>query len=372
MSSFQTSEYADWPKVTFGMIVLNGEPYIRYNLRSLYPFAHEIIVVEGAAGDHGTTIATDDGHSLDGTLKTLYQFKIEEDPDDKVTIVTAEDHGYSNGFWLGEKDEQSQAYATRATAEYLWQVDVDEFYKSRDIRRILELLRDDPDITTMSFKTITFWGSLNYVVDGWYLRRGGDTFYRLFKWGPGYRYVSHRPPTVYDEKGQDLREQKLVDASDPTDAGIFLYHAAFIFPRQVRNKSEYYSSASWANHASQSREWAERNFIQIGNPYRVHNEYNYPSWVERFHGQLPRPLDQLDIDLREGRLSIETRPTADIERLVTSFRYRLGVAILKLIEPIYRLCRACLDWARHILIHLPKGRRVKGQLRRLWLHALNR
>lgn len=37
------------PRITFGMIVLNGEPFTRYNLRALYPFAHEIIVVEGAA-----------------------------------------------------------------------------------------------------------------------------------------------------------------------------------------------------------------------------------------------------------------------------------------------------------------------------------
>ena len=28
------------PKVTFGIIVLNGEPFVRYCLRSLYPFAH--------------------------------------------------------------------------------------------------------------------------------------------------------------------------------------------------------------------------------------------------------------------------------------------------------------------------------------------
>ena len=35
--------------VTFGMIVLNGEPFVRYNLRALCPFGHQIIVVEGAA-----------------------------------------------------------------------------------------------------------------------------------------------------------------------------------------------------------------------------------------------------------------------------------------------------------------------------------
>jgi hypothetical protein len=36
------------PRITFGMIVLNGEPFMRYNLQAIYPFAHQIIVVEGA------------------------------------------------------------------------------------------------------------------------------------------------------------------------------------------------------------------------------------------------------------------------------------------------------------------------------------
>lgn len=32
-------------KITFGMIILNEEPFIRYNLRSFYEFAHQIIIV---------------------------------------------------------------------------------------------------------------------------------------------------------------------------------------------------------------------------------------------------------------------------------------------------------------------------------------
>ena len=67
------------PRVTFGVIVLNGEPFTRYCLRSLYPFAHEIIVVEGAAPG-AASIATADGHSSDGTLAALRRFKSEEDP----------------------------------------------------------------------------------------------------------------------------------------------------------------------------------------------------------------------------------------------------------------------------------------------------
>src|SRR5690606_14789777 len=114
-------------------------------LRALYPFAHEIIVAEGAAPG-ARNIATGDGHSRDGTLDILRRFKAEEDPEDKLTIVTAEDEGHPNGFWPGEKDEQSQAYAKRATGDYLWQVDMDEFYRAEEMARVLAMLGDDPTI----------------------------------------------------------------------------------------------------------------------------------------------------------------------------------------------------------------------------------
>ena len=96
--------------ITFGMIVLNGEPFIRYNLRSLYPFAHQIIVVEGACPS-AAAVATADGHSMDGTFEVLHDFKHREDPENKVVIVTAGDEGYTDGFWPG-KDQMSACICT--------------------------------------------------------------------------------------------------------------------------------------------------------------------------------------------------------------------------------------------------------------------
>lgn len=98
------------PKITFGIIVLNGEPFTKYCLRQLYPFAYEIIVVEGAS-QYAKDAADENGHSLDGTLEALYEFKEQEDPEDKVQIITRD------GFW-SEKDEQSKAYAERAMGDY--------------------------------------------------------------------------------------------------------------------------------------------------------------------------------------------------------------------------------------------------------------
>ena len=61
------------PKISFGIIVLNNEPFNRYLLRQIYPFAHQIIVVEGATR-FSAHASRPDGHSRDGTLEILKEF----------------------------------------------------------------------------------------------------------------------------------------------------------------------------------------------------------------------------------------------------------------------------------------------------------
>lgn len=310
------------PRITFGIIVLNGEPFTRYTLRSLYPFAHEIIVVEGATLT-AADIATPDGHSTDGTLKALYRFKAEEDPENKVQIVTR------NGFW-GEKDEQSQAYAERATGDYLWQVDIDEFYKSEDMRTLLEMLRDDPEITSVSFKMITFWGGFDYITDGWYLRQGAEIYHRLFKWGAGYRYATHRPPTVHNPQGQDLRQIKWVNGHELYKRGVQLYHYSVLFPKQVSDKAKYYAAGPWGEYSDGIVRWASENFFTtIQRPFQVHNVHMYPSWIRRFRGQHPEQIQRMRQDIETGQLDVVCRDNQDLEVLLSLPSYRVGRWLLE-------------------------------------------
>jgi hypothetical protein len=332
----------DLPRVSFGIIVLNGEPFTRYCLRALYPFAYEIIVVEGAA-PAAAGVATDDGHSRDGTLRALRTFQAYEDPDERVKLVTAEDEGHASGFWPGEKHEQSQAYARRATGDYLWQVDIDEFYQPEDMRSIIELLHRDSAITAVSFKQMTFWGGFRYWTDSWYLRRGLPQIHRVFQWRPGHSYATHRPPTVLDNLGNDLRRGKWIDGYQLERRGIRLYHYSLVFPSQVGAKSEYYAKADWA-HRHRALDWATESYCRLRRPYRVHNVYDYPSWLEHFRGVHPPAIAQLQRDLAAGRLDVELRPTADIERLLASPTYRLGRWWLKRLSPLAVLVELYLLW----------------------------
>ncbi len=228
--------------ITFGIIVLNGEPFIRYNLRSLYPWAHQIIVVEGACRT-AKAVATPDGHSIDSTLESLRRFQAEEDPEKKVVVVDARDEGFQDGFWP-EKTEMCQAFAKRATGNYLWQIDSDEFHREEDMSTMLGLL--SKGIGWVAFPQYSFWGGIDYVNNSLALAefdlRGNGA--RLFAWGKGYRYAKHRPPTVLDERGRDVRLQKSLSPRRMKKLGVYRYHYSLLFPMQVFTKVAYYSVPS--------------------------------------------------------------------------------------------------------------------------------
>lgn len=355
------------PKITFGIIVLNGEPFTRYNLRALYPFAHQIIVVEGASR-YARHIATPEGHSSDGTLEVLRRFQADEDPEHKLTIVTAEDEGHPDGFWPGEKDQQSRAYAARATGDWLWQIDIDEFYLPEDMARIRDQLLTQPATQTVSFKQIPFWGSLDWYADGWYLRYdSGREFHRLFRWGPGYTYATHRPPTVVDRAGVNLRRSGWVRAHTLARRGVFLYHYSLLFPQQASYKSRYYS-ALFGHRES----WAQRSYSTLQDPFRVHNVELYPSWIERYTKGHPPQAQLMWRDIVAGRFAaLQIRQTDDIERLDASPIYRGARALLKLVGPLVYYSR----WvAVELISRTPKPVRLylKGLLNQMRGAALPR
>ena len=321
-------------KITFGMIVLNGEPFTKYNLRSLYPFAHQIIVVEGA-NHNSAHCATADGHSIDGTMKSLREFKEFEDPENKVVIVTAEDEGHPNGFWPGEKDEQSKAYAKRATGNWLWQIDVDEFYKESDVRSIMKMIEENPSISTISFPEIPFWGSFDYRCDGIYLRYHYSEVHRLFKWLSGYHYVTHRPVTVVNEAGIDLRQINWMRADSMKKRGIYLHHYFKIFPNQVSSKMIYYVNRVSAVKEGKriirkGEEYFDKTFLKLTNPFRIHTVNAWPSWLECFDGNHPVQIQLLRNDIMMGKIPFSSRNMRDVDVLVKSVRYRAGILFWKI------------------------------------------
>ncbi len=316
-------------KITFGIIVLNGEPLIKYQLRTLYPYAHQIIVVEGAS-HLAKDSATADGHSTDSTREILRRFKSEEDPGNKVILVTAEDEGHASGFWPGEKDEQSRAYARRATGDILWQVDVDEFYRPEHIEKIIHLLETRPEVRQINLRWINFWGSVHYTVESFaveqhYLGLGGGVP-RIFRWGEDYYYKTHRPPTVLDAEGHDLKEGML-PAGELDSLGVRIHHYSTIFPHIVEAKTHYHERQRWT--ATKERGWYAANFRRIRRPFRVHHLTREISWLERFEGEHPPEILRMISDLKAQNATAGVEPRDEIEALLQSKRYQAGIQRFK-------------------------------------------
>jgi hypothetical protein len=198
------------------------------------------------------------------------------------------------------------------------------------MERVIGLLAADPSITAMTFDQITFWGGLDYWVDGWYLRRNARRWccHRVFKWGPGSTYATHRPPTVLDSAGRDVRSQHWLTADDTARLGIRMHHYSLLLPKQVAEKSDYYANADWAKRAG-AQAWARDAWMELNRPFRVHNVFDYPSWLERYSGEHPAEVVRMVEDLRRSGDPDALRRTDDIERLLRSPRYRLGRAYLK-------------------------------------------
>jgi len=329
-------------KISFGIIVLNGQPFVKYCLRQIYPFAHEIIVVEGACVN-AKSIATKDGHSTDGTLRVLKEFKKEEDYDNKLKIIT------KKGFW-SEKDEQSRAYAKVITGDYLWQVDIDEFYKEEDIKTMLKILQQDPKITAISFKQISFWGDIKYYTDGWFLKHQFPLVYRVFKFNKGYKYVTHRPPTIINDQGKDLKEIKHVNGDYIYKKyDIRMYHYSLLFPKQVIEKSKYYNKQFKKDFVN----WAKSSFFKLNHPFRVHNVFDYPSWLERYNGQHPLQVTLMMKDIKNGNLNVKMRNNKDVEKILSSKEYHLKIFFLKQAYYMYIVYKFLLRISRGMLKHIP-------------------
>lgn len=337
-----------YPRISFGIIVVNGHPFTKYCLRSIYPFAYEIIVVEGGS-EAARAVTTPDGHSLDGTLEALYQFKQEEDPEHKLQIITSQGHWQGKDKYGGSRTQQSRAYAERATGDYLWQVDIDEFYRPSDMQAIIDMLARDPSISAVSFMTHTFWGSPDYTADCWALRSGEAEYHRLFKWGSQYDYVRHEPPTVVNPQGQDVRSLKWVRGKELARRGIYMYHYSLLFPWQVKQKALVYQHET--RDFEKIVQWAENNYFQLCHPYRVHNLYQSPSWLERFRSPHPPEIVHMMRDIEQGVIQADVRPKEDVEKLLNTWWYPFGVSALKIGHRAY--------FAQH------RARVIFGKYRRL-------
>lgn len=213
-------------RFSFGMILFNGETFLREVLESIYDFAYEIVIVEGP-DRNALPMAGPDGGSADRTVEILGCFP---DPERKLKLI--------RGVWK-DKDEQSNRYMQEVSGDYIWQVDDDEIYKPEDLVKIADILREDSNTTAVSFYWQNFYKGFDRVM----VAEPPYEVWRLFRFRPGYRFLTHRPPTVVDPAtGAIMNEIHPLRGSVLAETGIYLYHYSYIYDHQVRDKIRYHTS----------------------------------------------------------------------------------------------------------------------------------
>jgi hypothetical protein len=217
-------------KITFGIIVLNGDFFLKQLLESIYPFAHAICIAEGSVSwffDNGVYGSSDD------TLKIIREFP---DPQKKIRLVSST---------YKEKDEQCRAWfdLVPSDTDYIICNDADEIHSPENLERLVKFLETEQP-TSVGFKSDSFYGGFERIIGGF---EREHSFKRVLKYIPGCVYRTHRQPTLMTMDGKDI-EGKDISGNQLYEAtGITMWHGSYVSPLAVYSKIKYYEAAVISN-----------------------------------------------------------------------------------------------------------------------------
>jgi len=256
------------PKISFITIVLNGMPFIEFVLNSIYQYAHEIIIVEGAV-ENCMFAANPDGSSVDGTVELIKHFP---DPSKKIRLI--------QGKWP-EKCQMQNKALEYITGDYIWLIDSDEIYRNKDIESILNILQENPTITQINFIPDNFFKGFNYIFVSPKFFDSQAHYRRIFKYTQGAYFSTHRPPTlIWPENNTSTEQMNLIDGTKTREMGIIPNHYSYVYNSQVEQKITLYHKYGWGKSWGINLSDWYTNFFQKWN---IHNrqelEKKYPIWT---------------------------------------------------------------------------------------------
>jgi len=216
-------------KITYGVIVVDGMPFIKHQLKLIYPHAHQIIICEG--GDNTWNKINGYRRSQDGTIDFIKSYS---DPHNKIKLIQRD--------W-NNKNEMCHEYSRHATGDIIWHIDIDEFVDPAHIPFIKKQFSNRHN-QILSIPNYVFWGDTDTIIEahganGW--KRDWFTFERIFRRSPG-KYIHHIPQRgYYDPKTKRVLPAPTVQPDIFKAAGIYTYHFSYVLDRSVKMKMKYYN-----------------------------------------------------------------------------------------------------------------------------------
>ena len=233
-------------RTTYLLNVLNGEPFIRYQLDSIYPHAHQIIIVEGAYKRF--SYAAPNYRSTDKTLDIIAGYP---DPCHKITLI-------SNPFYYEDRLEMCNEAIKHVDCDILWQIDVDEFYSDSTHEYIRKAFSRCSQLDQVSFHFRDYYKGLEYIVSG-YDKSLVDVI-RVIRFSPGMTWLNQRPPTL-GLNGKSIQPRLALTGSQLAQDGHYLHNLSLLFDSQVKDKYQYYSLMWPKSVSSPSHTWYQDSWI---------------------------------------------------------------------------------------------------------------
>ena len=274
-------------RISFIMIVLNGMPFIKAVLESIYKAAYEIIIIEGAV-EKCKFAANLDGSSKDGTVEFIKAFP---DPQFKIKFV--------QGQWAEKCEMQNKALQS-CSGDYVWLVDSDEVYKENDVDTIIKMLEEDSTIIQVNMPILHFWKGFDYIIHSEIL--SNVETHRIFRLDRNCFFTTHRPPTLFCEHYNEVTAKvNVLKTSILRKAGIYLYHYSYILNEQVKQKIELYKRYGWGKvWGLDLDDWYSNCFIKWTPENKDEIEKKYGVWTcdkdsgtRQFSGNHPKSIVEM-------------------------------------------------------------------------------
>lgn len=271
-------------KIAFCCIVFNGDYVIKEMIDCIYPFANQIIIVDGVVeywAKQGYT------GSVDETVSIIENYP---DPENKIIL--------HKGIVCKEKTGLCQNFmqSVNSDTDYIWCIDSDELFKPENIRNAIKVMEErKPE--AIYLQNTTFFGGFEYILTGFEKQYQVK---RILKYREGCDYIEHRPPTLSmeDKGGLFIKNEEM------KSLGVEIYHYSYVFPKQVKDKVGYYKACISLHNCIDNYfelvwlEWVlypeKRNFIE--NAYQGVHEFK-PAYrgdcrTALFEGKHPLPIQK--------------------------------------------------------------------------------
>lgn len=283
-------------KIAVCSIMCNSEFLLNEWMEHYYNLADYICISEGVTKNWGEKLNYTSPNSTDNTNKILNSW-IEKDYLNKIRIV----HGDK---FYNEKLEQSNAFMSLVPSDtnYIWYVDDDEFYMQEDFIKMRRILQET-NYSYAEFKQLSFFKSFDIIA------RGGSSWAyeapipRLFKYHKGAMFTSHRPPTILNENGIDVKDILPLMCDKTEEMGIYFRHYSYINTKRVYEKLKYYDATFPNAHGIMDyysdvwfkdvfEKWTIENRKEIEKTLSVHPT-GYGAYTEMFTLQHPEVIKKM-------------------------------------------------------------------------------